>query len=225
MGGSRRNLPAPPKGHPMTSTDRSRTALLAVCAGLALNGLLLGPIWLFTTTTTFSQTAALPMFAVSQRISWILLTLLVPLVPGLCRPGRRGSTPSWLPSLLQVAFAAQAATAFVMGFVAPWLAEVAPETLDRSGGTFQVATTAIWVAFALVAVVAGVCFWRAGLSRVGALVAVVGALVTPGVGPIGSGILAIGLGLVARSARRVPDEPTGVEQRVAGVAETPVGGL
>ena len=188
----------PPTG---TTSDRARTAVLAVCAGLALNGLVLGPIWVLTPTATFSETAALPSFAVSQRISWALLTLLVVLVPTLLRGGRR-AVPRWTAPVLQLALAAQAATNFVMGFVAPFLADVAPQTLDIPGGTFQVATTAVWVGFIVVMVSAAVVLWRTGHSRVGAVLTALGAIVIPGVGPLGAGVMALGLGLVALRQRR-----------------------
>jgi hypothetical protein len=194
--------PTTPEATTEATTDRRRIALLGVCAALALNGLVLGPLWVLTDVATFSQTAALPAFAVSQRISWALLTVLVVLVPTLVRPGRRGTPPSWAVPLLQVALAAQAATSFVMGFVAPWLAEVAPQTLDVPGGTFQLATTVVWVAFIIVMVVIAAVLWRAGHSRVGAVLAAVGALAIPGVGPLGTGVLALGLGLAARGRRR-----------------------
>ena len=183
------------------AVDRERIALLAVCAALALNGLVLGPVWVLTDVETFSRTAALPAFALSQRISWALLTLLVVLVPVLLRPGRRGAPPAWATPLLQIALGAQAATNFVMGFVAPWLAEVAPQTLDVPGGTFQLATTIVWVGFIVVMVVTAVVLWRAGHSRVGAVLAAVGAVAIPGVGPLGTGVLALGLGLAARRPR------------------------
>lgn len=166
-------------------------------------GFILGPMWLLAPSETFSGTVAVPAFALSQRISWALLTALVVLVPTLLTAGRRGAPPAWLTPLAQLALSAQAATAFVMGFVAPWLAGVAPHALDvTGGGTFQLAMTAVWVAFILVMVVTATALWRGGHSRPGAVLAVIGALVTPGAGPIGSGILAVGLGLVALGRTR-----------------------
>jgi hypothetical protein len=104
------------------------------------------------------------------------------------------------------------------GFVAPWLAGVAPHTLDIPGGTFQLAMTSVWVAFAIVMVVTATALWRAGHSRTGAVLAVIGAVATPGVGPIGSAVLAIGLGLVALGQLRTRGQhlvPTSLEHTVA----------
>ncbi len=184
---------------------RSRTALLAVCGGLALNGFTLGPMWMLKPTETFSQTAALPAFAISQRISWVLLTALVILVPALFGAGRRGTPASWLTPVTQLAVAAQAATAFTMGFAAPWLAEVAPHTLDVPGGVFQFAMTAVWIVFIAVMVIAATMLWRAGHNRLGCVLAILGALAIPGVGAVGSGVLATGLGLVALGNVRTAD--------------------
>lgn len=180
-----------------TTVSRARVALLAVCAGLAINGLVLGPSWLLAPAQTFSDTAAVPTFALSQRISWVLLLALVPLVPVLLSPGRRGTPPAWLAPVVQVGVAAQACTVYVTSFVAPWLVQHEPYLLDIPGGTFQWVTTAVWVSFMGVMVVVAVALWRAGHSRVGAVLAVLGAVATPGIGPIGTGVLAVGLGLVA----------------------------
>lgn len=180
----------------------SRRLPLAVCAGLILNGFVLGPIWLLTPADTFSETAALPSFALSQRLSWGLLTILVLLVPAMLGPGRRGPLPRWVVPVLQLALVAQAATNFAMGFVAPWLAAEEPRLLDIPGGSFQFAMTAIWIGFIVATIAVAVTAWRAGHSRMGAGLMILGALAIPGVGPIGTGLLALGLGLVAaRQAR------------------------
>ncbi len=194
-----------------TTGGRARVVLLAVCAGLAANGLALGPTWLLAPSETFSDTVAVPTFALNQRISWVLLLALVPLVPVLLSPGRRGTPPAWLVPVTQAGLAAQACTVFAMSFVAPWLARTEPSLLDVPGGAFQWAMTAVWVAFMLVMVVVATALWRAGHSRAGAALAVLGAVATPGVGPIGTGVLAVGLGLVVlgqlRAAARPADAP------------------
>lgn len=173
------------------------TALVATCATLALNGLVLGPMWLLTPTQLFSETAALPTFALSQRLSWLLMTVMIVLAPAILGRGPRRTPPAWCVPLVQLALAAQAATNYTMAFVAPWLAQAEPSLLDVPGGTFQVVTTAVWIGFIVAMVVLAVVLWRAGHSRVACVLVAVGAVGIPGVGPIGSGILATGLGVIA----------------------------
>lgn len=195
----------------MTRSTRTLTALLATCAALAVNGLVLGPMWL-TLPGEFSDTAGTTAFALSQRLTWALLTVLVVLVPALLATGPRRRPPAWLAPLAQLALASQAATAFVMGFVAPWLAGVAPHTLDVPGGGLQLAMTMVWIGFVLAMVVLAVGLWRAGHSRVGAVLVLLGGLAIPGAGPVGAAVLAIGLGVATvaqlRAAQREVLDPS-----------------
>ncbi|WP_134772716.1 hypothetical protein [Ornithinimicrobium flavum] len=173
------------------------TAVVAVCAGLAVNGLVLSPAWLLAPAELFSQTAANPAFALTQRISWVLVTALLVLMPPLLRVGPRRTPPAWLVPVAQLALAGQATTHFAQGFVAPWLAQVQPNLLDIPGGAFQAVSIGIWVAFAVAMVVVAVVLRRAGHSTVGCVLMAVGAAAVSGFGPIGAGLLAVGLGLVA----------------------------
>lgn len=187
--------------HRISTSRRDLTALAIVSALLAVNGLILGPMWLVT-PGAFSDTVATPAYAVSQQASWILLTLLIVLLPALTGAGRR-TLPAWAVPVAQIALAAQAATHFTQGFVLPWLYTVAPEVLDlTAGGTLQLTMTVIWVVFVVAGVTLAVLLWRAGASRTGAVLMILGALATPAVGPIGAGILGLGLVLVAVRALR-----------------------
>ena len=177
------------------------TALLGLL--LALNGFVLGPLWLFGGGETFAETASSWAFALSHRLSWVLLTGLVVVVPSLLANGTRRPAAGWAAPLAQVAFAAQAATAFALGFVAPWLADVAPSLLDVSGGSFQVASTAVWIGFILSMVALAVALARTGgLGRLAPALVAVGALAVPGAGPLGAGVVGLGLGLAARARLR-----------------------
>ena len=187
----------------MATTRRPLLALVAVCAALAVNGLVLGPLWLVT-PGDFSDTVASPAYVSSQRISWALLTVLILLIPTILRlAGPRATPPAWVIPLAQIALAMQAATHFVQGFVLPWLEPLAPEILNvTAGGTLQVAMFAIQAFYLVAMASAAVTLWRAGHSRVGSVLMILGAVVAPGVGPIGHGIFAIGLGLIALAALR-----------------------
>lgn len=182
------------------------TALLGLL--LALNGFVLGPVWLFGGGETFSQTASTWAFSLSHRVSWVLLTGLVVVVPTVLAHGPRRPA-GWVAPVAQVAFAAQAATAFALGFVAPWLAGVAPALLDVSGGSFQVAMTTVWIGFILSMVALAVALARTGgVGRLAPALVAVGALVVPGAGPLGAGLVGLGLGVAARARlRATPPTP------------------
>lgn len=197
----------------MFTASRTLIALLVTAALLAVSGLVLGPIWLVV-PGEFSDTVATPAYAISQQVSWALLTVLIVLVPSLATAGRR-PLPAWIVPAVQIALAAQAATHFVQGFVLPWLVTVAPDVLDiTEGGSLQITMTVIWIAFLIVTVTFGVTLWRAGFSRIGAVLMMLGALATPVVGPIGAGLVGLGLVLVAAGALRA-------RSRHADVAATP----
>lgn len=203
-----------PGGRPATQR-RLLTTLLGACAVLAVNGLVLGPLWLFI-PGEFSDTAASPAYSVSQTVSWALLTLLVVLVPAVAGTGRR-HLPGWALPLAQLALVLQAAIHFGAGWMVPWLADVAPEVLDLTdGGTFMWVMQGTQVLFLLAMVTFAVTLWRAGHSRVGAILMMLGAIGTAGVGPIGAGVLAIGLGLMtARVLRPGATERAAVLARAA----------
>lgn len=196
----------------MLTARRSLTALVAICGALVLNAFVLSPFWILAPAEKFTDTASIPAFAWSQRFSWLLLTLLIPVIPALVRAARR-STPTWIIPVVQVALAMQAATHFVQGFVMSWLLPLAPEVLDLTtdGGALQIAMFAIWVFFLVTNVAFAVVLWRAGHSRIAAVLMAVGAVVTPVFGPFGAGLLALGLTLIAlgalrsRSAAPAPD--------------------
>lgn len=187
----------------MLTARRSLIALVAVCAALALNGLVLGPLWLVT-PGEFSDTVASPAYAYSQRISWALLTVLIVLLPAvLGLAGRRGTPPAWVVPLAQGALAMQAATHFVQGFVLPWLEPLAPEVLNLTeGGLMQIMMFAIQGFYLVAMTTVGVTLWRAGHSPLGSVLMILGAVVTPGVGPIGHGIFAMGLLVITVRALR-----------------------
>lgn len=97
-----------------------------------------------------------------------------------------------------------------------WLLPQQPELLDStqvSGDILAMSMISIWVTFMVSMVVLAVTLWRAGHSRVGALLMGVGALGTPVAGPVGAGLLALGLLVVTLSAVRAPD-PEAVERPV-----------
>jgi hypothetical protein len=185
----------------MSTHPRTLIALIAAGVLLAVNGLVLGPMWLVV-PGEFSDTVATPAFVISQQVSWALLTALIVLVPSLSVAGRL-PLPAWIVPVVQVALAAQAATHFVQGFVSPWLATVAPDALDLTeGGLLQVAMTVIGVAFLIAIATFGVTLWWAGFSRSGVVLTILGALAAPAVGPIGAGFVGLGLVLVAVRALR-----------------------
>lgn len=184
----------------MRSTHATRRpglrALIVLSGILAVNGLVLGPIWL-ATPGLFSDTVASPAYVVSQRVSWAALTALVVLIPVVAAAGRR-PLPEWAISLAQIAFALQATLHFVQGFVLPWLLTVARDALDLTdGGLLQTTMLVIQIGYIIAIVTFAVMLWRSGRSKTGAILMVLGALVTPAVGPIGAGVLGIGLALVA----------------------------
>lgn len=186
----------------MHTAHRKLIALLTVGALLAVNGLVLGPMWLVV-PGQFSATVASPAYVISQQVSWALLTVLIVLVPVLAKTGRR-SLPAWIIPLAQIALAAQAALHFTQGFVLPWLAGVAPEVLDiTDGGSLQLTMTVVQIAFLVVNVAFAVTLWWAGHSKTGAVLMMLGALAVPAVGPIGAGVLGLGLALVALRALRL----------------------
>lgn len=85
----------------------------------------------------------------------------------------------------------------------PWLASVAPDVLDiTDGGTLQTTMMVVQVAFLVVNVTFAVTLWRAGHSKLGAVLMILGALAIPAVGPIGAGLVGLGLALVALGALR-----------------------
>lgn len=185
----------------MVTSSRRLVALLTVSAALAVNGFVLGPLWLVV-PGDFSDTVATPAYVISQQVSWALLTALIVLIPSVAGAGRR-ALPAWLIAVVQVALAAQAATHFVQGFVLPWLTQVAPQAVDSTdGGMLQLTMTLVWIGFVVVMVTFAVAVWWAGLGRVAAVLIALGALITPVLGPIGAGIVATGLVLVASKALR-----------------------
>ena len=200
---------------------RSLLATAVIGLLMAVNGFVLGPLWLFGGGATFSETAASWPFALSQQLSWLLLTAALVAVPEVLRGGTRREAPGWARPLLTVALSAQAATAFVMGFVAPWLAEVEPRLLDIGGGSFQLAMTLVWIGFVLAMAVVGVVLARTGgLGLVAPALVVVGALAVPGAGPVGVGLLGLGLALAGRARLRhaAPTSAATTSPRPAPVA-------
>lgn len=188
----------------MPTSHRSQIAVLVILLVLAVNGFTLGAAGLLTPAETFSDTAALPAFSISQTVSWLLLTLLVPLVPSLFVPGRRGTPPAWLMPVVQVVFALQAATHFFQGMVAHWLSSKAPEVLDLpfTWEPLEIVTVGIWIAFLITNVTFALALWRAGHSVVGAVLMALGAVATPAIGPLGAATFALGLGIITLSALR-----------------------
>lgn len=188
----------------MLTTRRSLLVLVAISGALVLNAFVLSPLWILAPAEEFTDTAAVPAFAWSQRLSWLLLTLLIPVVPALARVARRRTVPGWVIPVVQVALAMQAATHLVQGFVMPWLLPLAPEVLNLTtdGGALQIAMFGIWVFFLVCNVIFAVVLWRTGHSRVGAVLMTVGALATPAFGPFGAGLLALGLAVIAVGALR-----------------------
>lgn len=188
----------------MATTHRSLVALATVCAALVVNAFALSPWWILAPAERFSQTVAVPAFAWSQAINWVLLTLLVPLVPALVGTGPRRALPGWFVPVVQVVIAAQAATHMVQGLVMRWLLPLAPEVIDLTtdGGALQIVLITVWVLFLVTMVTFAAMLWRAGHSRVGALLVMIGAVATPAVGPFGAGLVALGLLVVVVTALR-----------------------
>ncbi len=190
--------------------SRSLTALVVIGTLAALNGLALSPLWLFGGGETFAETAASWPFHTSQRLAWVLFTAMAVVVPSLLGAGTRRDAPPWAGPLVQVALSAQAATAFAMGFVAPWLAEVSPPLLDaEDGGMFLLAMTGVWVGFLVAMVVFAVVLARTGgIGAPAVAMILVGSLLTPGIGPLGAGLAGAGLALAARRRLRAAQPPT-----------------
>lgn len=188
----------------MNIRNRQLQVAVVISIALAVNAFVLAPLWILAPAEAFSDTAATPAFGWSQRASWLLLTLLVPLLPSLFVAGRRGTPPAWLAPVVQVAFAAQATTHFFQGFVTTWLLPRAPEVLDLpfQGDPLEVATVGIWVFFLVANVAFAVALWRAGHNIVGAGLMALGAVATPTIGPLGAGLLAVGIGIIAIAALR-----------------------
>lgn len=188
----------------MGTITRTQSVLVTVLGALVLNAFVLSPFWILAPAEEFSDTATVPAFAVAQGLSWFLLTLLIPLVPTLVRAGRRGTPPAWVAPLVQIAIALQAATHYVQGLVMPWLAPQSPEIVNATdgGGMLQVTMFSVWVFFMASMVVFAITLWRAGHSRVGAVLMILGAIATPAIGSFGAGLLALGLLIITVLALR-----------------------
>lgn len=181
-----------------TPQDHRLVALVTVCALLVVNAFVLSPMWIFHPAELFTDTAEAPTYFVTMRLSWLLVSALVLLLPELVRPGPRGAPPAWVLPLAQIAFAAQAATFFAQGFFVSWLLPIAPEVLNLTGiDRASVGLGLAWVLFLVANLVLAISLWRAGHSRLASVLMMLGALGTPVFGPFGAGLLALGLGLHA----------------------------
>jgi hypothetical protein len=148
----------------MTHTSRPLAALGTL---LLVNGALVGIPWLVAPAEAFSDTAAMWQYAVYQQVFLVALVGLALLLPTLGRltapDGRR--LAGWVVPVLTVGVLLQAATTFVQGFVAPFLATVSPGALDlEDGGLFAASMTVAWLIF-LVSLAA---LARGGLPATGA---------------------------------------------------------
>lgn len=197
-----------------TKTERNHLlppALSLIGTLLVANGAVLGIGWLFDGAERFSETAALWQYAAYNRIYLLVLIALVVVLPhlrSLTSPdGRR--LPTGLLQLAAAMTVLQAAAAFTMGFVAPFLAEVAPVALDiEDGGVFAIAMMASYTAFFVAVVALGiVAFRRRVFPRPAALLIVLGGLLTPMFGPVGSILIGAGLAWsgLATGRRRTPE--------------------
>lgn len=202
--------------HTTTPLDLRLVALITVCALLVVNAFVLSPLWIFHPAELFTDTAAAPAYFVTMRLSWLLVSVLVLLLPALVRPGPRGAPAAWVLPLAQIAFAAQAATFFAQGFFVSWLLPIAPEVLNRTGlDRASVGLGLAWVLFLVANLVLAISLWRAGHSRIASVLMILGALGTPVFGPFGAGALALGLGLHAVRALR-SDAPVQIPVPTAG---------
>lgn len=187
----------------MLATRRSLVALVVICGALVVNAFVLAPFYMMAPSDTFSDTAAIPAFAWSQRFSWLLLTLLIPVLPALVHSPRRGTSPVWIVPVVQIAFSMQAMAHVIQGFVMPWLAPLAPDVVDYDdGGALFLLSISVWVFFLVANVAFAVLLWRSGHSKLGAVLMIIGAVATPAIGPFGAGLLALGMGLIAWQALR-----------------------
>ncbi|MCK0110719.1 hypothetical protein MWU75_00990 [Ornithinimicrobium sp. F0845] len=194
----------------MATVTRTQSVVIAVLGALVLNAFVLSPFWILAPAEEFSDTASVPAFGWAQGISWFLLTLLIPLVPALVHAGQRGTPPAWVVPLVQIALALQAVSHYVQGFVLTWLTPQAPEIVNATdGGMLQVSMFGIWVFFMVAMIVFAITLWRAGHSRVGAVLMILGAISTPAIGSFGAGLLALGLLIITvlslRSRAALPE--------------------
>lgn len=188
----------------MMLSPRQAKVLLILGVLLMINGVL-GIRWLFDGADTFSQTAGSSEYAVYQRVQLPLLIAAAVLLPALGRlKGTDGrGLPRWIVPAAVVAVILQACTTFVQGFTAPFLAGVAPASLDtQDGGLFEASMIVSWAIFCVTIVALAVVTWRRKVfSRPAALLIGFGALITPMFGPIGGVFVGTGLASMGRVPR------------------------
>lgn len=184
-------------------TRRSLLTIIGITALLCVNAFVLSPLWILHPAEVFTDTAQAPTYFPTMRISWILLTIQVILLPALVRPGAKGTPPGRVLPLAQLGFATQAATLFYLGFFDSWLLPIAPEVLDLTDlGILGVGLNVVWVFYMVANVILAVALWRAGHSRVASVLMALGAVSTPFLGAFGHGTLSLGLALHAVSILR-----------------------
>ncbi|WP_432558825.1 hypothetical protein [Granulicoccus sp. GXG6511] len=161
-------------------TRRSLLTIIGITALLCVNAFVLSPLWILHPAEVFTDTAQAPTYFPTMRISWILLTIQVILLPALVRPGAKGTPPGRVLPLAQLGFATQAATLFYLGFFDSWLLPIAPEVLDLTDlGILGVGLNVVWVFYMVANVILAVALWRAGHSRVASVLMALGAVSTP----------------------------------------------
>ena len=188
----------------MKLSPRQATVLLILGILLIANGAL-GIRWLFDGADSFSQTAGSAEYALYQRFQLPLLIAAAVLLPALGRlrgaDGKR--LPRWIIPAAVAAVMLQACTTFVQGFAAPFLADVAPASLDtQDGGLFEVSMIVSWATFCVTVIALAVVSWRRKVfSRPAAFLVGFGALITPMFGPIGGIFIGTGLASMGRVPR------------------------
>lgn len=200
---------------------RTGIALAVIGAVLLANGSWYFPIMIANPGAALSEYGGEWPYVTFHTVQLVALVALAIVLPGLRgvvgRTGRR--LPAWLMIALQILAIGQVATSYANAFVVPFLAAVAPASLDVTEiGAFAMSMLTIWSGWALLVVALAVI---GGVRRVIPPVAVgllaVGALGTPMLGPggwalLGAGLLVWALTRMLRSNADADAEPAAADR-------------